>query len=218
MPPLRLLYVADPLCSWCWGFQPVLDRFVEQTPGANQVDLILGGLAEDSGVPMGPEMRSFVQGAWRAVEQRCQVPMNWQLWQQQSPKRSTWPACRAVLAAKQLAPGGDWRLYRSLQKAFYQQAKDVTDEAQLLQSATESATASDPPLDPIAFEKLWRAEETQHQLHAHRQTVESLGVQGFPALFLVRRGETLPLAHGYRPLEVVQKAYRESQKRLAAGD
>ena len=26
----RLLYVMDPMCSWCWGFAPVAEALVEQ--------------------------------------------------------------------------------------------------------------------------------------------------------------------------------------------
>ena len=27
-----LYYVADPMCSWCWGFQPVLEKVKEAVP------------------------------------------------------------------------------------------------------------------------------------------------------------------------------------------
>ena len=26
--PARLLYVMDPMCSWCWGFAPVAEALV----------------------------------------------------------------------------------------------------------------------------------------------------------------------------------------------
>ena len=25
----HFLYVADPMCSWCWGFSPVIDKIDE---------------------------------------------------------------------------------------------------------------------------------------------------------------------------------------------
>ena len=44
----RLLYVMDPMCSWCWGFAPVLDALAEQAGAAGVgVDLVLGGLRRD---------------------------------------------------------------------------------------------------------------------------------------------------------------------------
>ena len=30
----RLLYVMDPMCSWCWGFAPVVAALAEQADGA----------------------------------------------------------------------------------------------------------------------------------------------------------------------------------------
>lgn len=30
----RLLYVMDPMCSWCWGFAPVAEALVEQAQAA----------------------------------------------------------------------------------------------------------------------------------------------------------------------------------------
>ena len=39
----RLLYVMDPMCSWCWGFAPVLESLAEQAAAA--------------GVPPGPPGR-----------------------------------------------------------------------------------------------------------------------------------------------------------------
>ena len=30
----RLLYVMDPMCSWCWGFAPVANALVEQAHAA----------------------------------------------------------------------------------------------------------------------------------------------------------------------------------------
>ncbi len=30
MPHPHLVYVADPMCSWCWGFSPVIDAIRER--------------------------------------------------------------------------------------------------------------------------------------------------------------------------------------------
>ena len=40
---MQLVYVADPLCSWCYGFGPELTRLLERIPQA-KVDLVMGGL------------------------------------------------------------------------------------------------------------------------------------------------------------------------------
>jgi putative protein-disulfide isomerase len=44
----RLLYVMDPMCSWCWGFAPVLESLAEQAAAAGVgLQLVLGGLRRD---------------------------------------------------------------------------------------------------------------------------------------------------------------------------
>ena len=44
----RLIYVMDPMCSWCWGFAPVLQGLAEQA-AEHGVPLVLrvGGLRRE---------------------------------------------------------------------------------------------------------------------------------------------------------------------------
>ena len=48
----HLVYFADPMCSWCWGFAPVINairgRYGERLP----VRLIVGGLRPGTTEPM----------------------------------------------------------------------------------------------------------------------------------------------------------------------
>lgn len=48
---MQFIYVMDPMCAWCYGFQPELDRFLDTFPSAN-VDWMMGGLAPDTQEPM----------------------------------------------------------------------------------------------------------------------------------------------------------------------
>ena len=59
----------------------------------------MGGLAPDSDEPMPAEMRTYVQQAWRAVTARTGVAFEHRFWEECAPRRSTYPACRAVIAA-----------------------------------------------------------------------------------------------------------------------
>ena len=39
----RLLYVMDPMCSWCWGFAPVAEALAEQAAAAGvPLQLVVG--------------------------------------------------------------------------------------------------------------------------------------------------------------------------------
>ena len=92
----QLLYIADPMCSWCWGFAPVIEKIEAQLREEIELQLVLGGLAPDSDVPMDNETLHYVQNAWRAVAARTGAEFNHSFWEQHHPKRSPSP-CRVTL-------------------------------------------------------------------------------------------------------------------------
>jgi len=39
-----LWYFADPMCSWCWGFSPVIETLRDEYRERMKTALVLGGL------------------------------------------------------------------------------------------------------------------------------------------------------------------------------
>ncbi|MDA1264998.1 MAG: DsbA family protein [Planctomycetota bacterium] len=175
-----LAYVADPLCSWCYGFRPTLERIEARV----RVRYVMGGLAPDADQAMDPATRAYVQRAWDAVEARTGQPFDRRLWTEASPRRSTWPACRAVLAAGERGP----ELFRRLQEAFYTEARDATDPRVVLDLAAELGLDLD--LDAPAAREALASDLRQR---------DAWGVTGFPAL--VGDGEVLMA--GWEPAETL---------------
>ena len=96
---LTVYLIVDPMCSWCWGFRPVWDEFQGTLPDEVAVVDLMGGLAPDTEQPMDAPTRDYVQSAWRAVAQRTGARFNFAFWDECSSRRTTYPACRAVVAA-----------------------------------------------------------------------------------------------------------------------
>ncbi len=86
------------MCSWCWGFAPGWRELVSEIPETVTVVDLMGGLAPDNEAPMDSAMRQYVQDAWGAVKARTGAEFNFEFWNKCEPKRSTYPACRAVIA------------------------------------------------------------------------------------------------------------------------
>ena len=59
-----LFYVTDPMCSWCWGFHPHLQKVRDGLPANMPLRYVLGGLAPDSDEPMDKSTRRYVQSVW----------------------------------------------------------------------------------------------------------------------------------------------------------
>ena len=175
---MRLYYLHDPMCSWCWGFDNTRKRLFESL-GHEGIEVVrlLGGLAPDSDEPMAPQMREYLQQTWRRIQQR--IPgsqFNFDFWTSCEPRRSTWPACRAVIAAREQGAENDERMTRAIQEAYYLRARNPSDEAVLVTLAGELG------LDRERFEQSLRSPATQAQLDAEMRQGRAMSAISFPSL------------------------------------
>lgn len=198
---MATLYIAhDPMCSWCWGFRPTQDRLLAGLPEDVRVIRLLGGLAPDCDQAMPEETRRYVQNAWRQVMQRIPgTRFNFDFWDRCIPRRSTYPACRAVLAARQMgAEEADDRMLRAIQEAYYLQARNPSDAATLIALAAETG------LDPEAFAQHLGSARTEQLLQSELAQARALGLDSFPGLRL-RTDEraTWPVAVDYLDARVM---------------
>ena len=189
-----LYYVHDPMCSWCYAFRPAWMHIQQQLPTNIRVHYVLGGLAADSDQPMPPETRAYVQSQWHKIIQT--VPgtvFNFAFWEQCQPRRSTYPACRAVLLARE--QGKEIAMIHAIQDAYYRHAQNPSD------TATLCALAQQIGLDVATFARNLNAETTQQALLTDIALARSIGGNSFPSLFLQRNGEVRRIAHDYGDAE-----------------
>ncbi len=69
-----LWYIADPMCSWCWGFMPVIEAIRHEYGGRLKVELLLGGLRPGTKEPMQSTQREEICHHWRAVQRMTGQP------------------------------------------------------------------------------------------------------------------------------------------------
>lgn len=183
----KLYYIHDPMCSWCWGFHPVLRQLEQQLKNKVNVQYVLGGLATDSQVPMPDKMQHFLQQTWRTIEKEIpDTHFNFDFWTQCQPRRSTYPACRAVIAAKKQDINSEKVIINAIQKAYYLKAKNPSDDDTLIEIANDLA------LDSELFKADLNSKETKNVLSQEIKFSQQLGVQGFPSLvFENKKGSTL---------------------------
>ena len=72
---MELLYFANPMCSWCWGFSPVIQRLVESHGSRPRVTLAMGSLARGR-EPMRETDRAHVRGHWEQVRAASGQPFD----------------------------------------------------------------------------------------------------------------------------------------------
>ncbi len=188
----RLIYVHDPMCSWCWGFASNYRRLVKALPQSIPVVRLLGGLAPDSDEPMPEEMQRHLQATWKTIESRIPgTRFNHDFWRHCQPRRSTWPACRAVIAARRQGPDYDLAMTGAIQRGYYLQAKNPSDTATLIEFAEELG------LHTGEFATELDSTAVRQELEQEIANARQLGVGGFPALMLVRGNEARAVAVNY---------------------
>lgn len=163
----------------------------------------MGGLAPDNDQPMPSDMQAKIQSIWTEIEQRTGAPFNHQFWKANTPRRSTYPACRAVIAAEKLKPGAAPAMISAIQHAYYQHALNPSDTEVLV------SLAGTIGLDTDRFSNLLNNLETQKALTDQINTAHSLGAQGFPTLLLKSGKQIYPLAYGYStPERLIERIER----------
>ncbi|GAA0421374.1 DsbA family protein [Cocleimonas flava] len=194
-----LYYVHDPMCSWCWGFSPTWSKIRTQLPDNIEVKYLLGGLAPDSDEPMPEQMQEAIAGYWKRIQQHIPgTEFNFDFWQECEPRRSTYPSCRAVIAARKQKPEIEREMIDAIQKAYYLNAKNPSNDETLIDIAESLG------LDKEAFSADLNSAKTQQQLEEEMTFARQIGAQGFPSMMLEIEGR-----YEYLPLD-----YNDSSKTL----
>jgi len=198
-----IYYVVDPMCSWCWGFAPVWREFVSEIPESVAVVDLMGGLAPDNEAPMDSAMRQYVQDAWGAVKARTGAEFNFEFWNKCEPKRSTYPACRAVIAAGEQASGARSLMYDAIQRAYFLEARNPSDAEAL------ECVAGEIGLDRKQFTEDLGSDHINRILQLELESVAKLGVSGFPTIVVKRESPGEParydlLTAGFSDIDVLR--------------
>jgi len=98
----RFIYFADPMCSWCYGFAPVIWALAERFEGRMDVQLVMGGLRAGNTAPMREEDRAYIRDAWARVHAASGQPFDFSFHEREAFVYDTEPACRAVVAVRRL--------------------------------------------------------------------------------------------------------------------
>lgn len=186
-----LFSVIDPMCSWCWGFHKNHQIILNALPKNVDHHYVLGGLAPDSSAPMPKEMQRRIQNTWRRVSEVTQAPFNFDFWEKTTPRRSTYLSCRAVLAAKQIDHRHEAPMIAGIQRAYYQDAQNPSDEATLIKVAQQIG------ISEHVFTQALCSDDVLTDFAAHQARARQLGATSFPTLVLVNNGLISPLVVGY---------------------
>lgn len=188
---MQLLYIMDPMCAWCYGFAPELEEFLKKHPSV-EIEYIMGGLALDNDVPMDENLRQAISSYWYEIEKKTQVTFNHDYWKLNTPYRSTYPACRAVITAEILKEKSTVLIIKAIQSAYYKEAKNPSLEQTLIECAKSIG------LNEKEFKKALHSERTEKKFKQDLILSQQLQARAFPTLMYINeKNQAYTLVQGY---------------------
>ena len=190
---VELLYCANPMCSWCWGFAPVVRKLAERAA----VTVALGALGRGDR-PMRPQDKAYVREHWEHVAARTGQPFDFAFFDREGFVYDTEPACRAVAVVRALRAELALPYLEAVQEAFYARNRDVTQAAEL------RAVAEALGLPGQDFAHAFAAPGARAGLARELAETAGLGVTGYPTLLGLEHGRVGVLSLGCRPFVEVE--------------
>ena len=190
-----LWYFADPMCSWCWGFTPVMDEIKKCYADRLNIALILGGLRPGSTDSLTPALRAEILHHWHEVHSRTGQAFNFEGAMPEGFIYNTEPPSRAVVTMGSIKPDAVFAYFKAIQAAFYVDQKDTTQQSTLLELASQFG------VDIDVFQVQFQTEELKNKTFSHFQKTRAYAIRGFPSLILESSDEKYNLTHGYRTFD-----------------
>lgn len=185
-----LIYIGDPMCSWCYGFLPELDQLKQTYPDL-AFTIVLGGLRA-GGIERMADLKGFLREHWQEVHDRTGQDFSYGILDNESMIYNTEFACRAVVTVKLMQPELTYAFFKRLQTAFYKNNIDPTSVA------TFKGIAKEIGIDKDVFEKIYMLPSTIQSTHIDFANTARMGVHGFPALLLKKNGAYFTITNGYK--------------------
>ncbi|MEM9356763.1 MAG: DsbA family protein [Pseudomonadota bacterium] len=197
----HLLYFADPMCSWCYGFSPVIAALAEHFRDRLALRVVMGGLRAGNTQPMRDQDRDYIRGAWTNVGEASGQPFDFSFFDRETFIYDTEPACRAVVVTRNTAPAKTLQMKSAISDAFYANNRDVTDVDVLCDIAGELGE------DNEQFRQMMLNPEIRNETFRDFLFSQQSGVEGFPCLLVGNEQDGYVLVtHGFRPLAGLPEA------------
>jgi putative protein-disulfide isomerase len=202
MADKHFVYFADPMCSWCYGFSPVITTLAERFSGRLPVRLVMGGLRAGNTRPMRPQDKDYIRGAWTRVGEASGQPFDFAFFEREGFIYDTEPACRAVVTMRRLRPDGALAFMAAIQRAFYARNQDIT-QTEVLAEIAESEAG----IDRAAFTSEFLTADTRNETFRDFLTSQQAGVEGFPCLVAGNEADGYAqVTNGFRPIDGLPEA------------
>ena len=188
------------MCSWCWGFAPVIDELQGTLGDEYRFSLVLGGLRTKGEMSWNEMSKEYIKGHWREVSQRTGQMFSKSLFEKESFEYDTYPACKAVITVRELfGMQSAFAYLHTIQEAFYTRAEDITN----INVLYDLLQAVD--LDSKTFRDFFESDRAELLMEHDFAKARSMGANAFPSVVVIDEEGHMVCQKGYRSLPEMKK-------------
>ncbi len=205
-----LIYVGDPMCSWCYGIANELEDLYASLGDKVDYELVLGGLRPYNTETMA-DLGDFLKHHWEDVEKASGQAFSYEILQKTDFVYDTEPPSRAVYIVRKEHPEKALAFFKAIQKAFYlenQDTHDVNTYLSILQKMD---------LKIEDFESKFNSQESKKAVKQDFRRAGTLGVSSFPSIILRAGGMTTPIAVGFSTKDNMEERINKVLKNYKDG-
>jgi len=202
---LKVIYVYDALCGWCYGFSTVMNVFCEKYQNEVDFEVISGGMITDNRIgPIG-EVASYILSAYTDVELATGIKFG-EKFLNNTLKIGTaiftsLPPAIAMSVFRSINPHKTVQFASRLSRAIYYDGVDPENLEAYGQIAAEFGIIL------AEFKAKIQDQVNLKLVNIEFQKSRDLGVTGFPTLFVQNKDQYFTLARGYVNLETLESNY-----------
>lgn len=199
-----ILYAADPLCPWCYGFGPVFEKIREAYKDKIRFSLVLGGLRfGDSAKFLTPELARILKHEWKDAESITKQPFNPDFLNRKEFNYDSFFACKAVISVQKIEPSIAFEYLNALSKSFFLENGDPTSIETFANIAEKFGITAQ------TFKAVFEEKDTDLETNNDFYFSFSLGVGAFPSLVFSDGMENGILTRGYCTYEEVDSILKD---------
>ena len=201
----EMIFVLDPMCSWCWGFAPVIEEIRKTFSERYHISLVVGGLRTKGEMVWDDASTAYLKQHWQEVAARTGQPFDETLFFKKEFEYDTYPACKAVVTVRELL-GEDaaFAYLHTIQHAFYAQGIDIT-KPRLLYGYYEQLFGNS---SKFAF--MYGTERMETLMHHDFAKARSMGANAFPSIVIVDEDGHMVCQKGYRSFEEINRILKDT--------
>lgn len=208
MNKIDMYYATDPLCSFCWAFEPTLRKFRYQYASYfNKEVTVMGGMIE-KWEKFGGDSSNGIQSAvdvakhWREIGDFSRMVIDGRVWLDE-PIDSSYPSSQAFEIIRQDYPEQSAPFLRKLRETVMVWNQDISKREVLAGILEEMGLDADKILnDANSF-------EGRTLLNSDLSLARALTATGFPTIVLVNEASQGVKIVGAQPYEALESALKQ---------